>query len=144
MDQEKLDIKSEDDIRKMNFNELVVEIGNIKSYIDRAAGNDEQNQFGEYLGFLENECKKREIADAKREDEKSGIDKFSVSIQEYVDEIDNDDNKVISNGRIVFIKDEIEKYDINRNLYVLEERLKGLKNDVRKCGNSFCCSYANR
>ena len=55
------------EVEKMDFDELAMEIDNIKSYISRAAGNDEQKQFGEYLGSLENEYKKREIADAKRE-----------------------------------------------------------------------------
>jgi len=116
------DIKNEEDIEKMNSDELAVEIGNIESYINRAADNDKQEQFGEYLGSLENEYKKREIADAKKERkeefEENETEQLAREIgnisdrlkdcnvrPEYIEstrkEIEDYENKI--NGRVAFL-----------------------------------------
>ncbi|MCK5475844.1 MAG: hypothetical protein KAI71_04665, partial [Candidatus Pacebacteria bacterium] len=59
--------------------------------------------------------------------EKDELEVFSGCVQEFIDEMEK--GSVVSNGRIMFIKGEIEKYNISRNYNALEERLKGLKKD---------------
>ena len=68
----------------------------------------------------------REVGQLKSENE---IEDLSISFQEFIDEMEKGS---VSNGKIMVIKDEIEKikkYNIIQNRHILEEKLKELKKD---------------
>ena len=68
----------------------------------------------------------REAGQLKSENE---VEDLSISFQEFIDEMEKGS---VSNGKIMVIKDEIEKikkYNIIQNRHILEEKLKELKKD---------------